>query len=316
MGTDLITSRQVIGWFYEKLSMVNESYLNQIAMPIKSDQMEEEYAWLGMTPAMREWVGGRQAKGLRQFDFKIPNIEFEATLPIKKRHMKLDKSGQIRTRINELAMRAAMHPAKLTFKRMLAGASSLCYDGQYFFDTDHVSGDSGTQSNKIQIDISALPVSTHGTPAAPSAAEFSHAIIDAITAMMAFKDDQGEEVNDLAGQFLVMVPLKYMKAAGFAVSGEKLEQGDTSAVGVVEGVQVTVRASAKLTALGNKFQVYRTDGETKPYILQEESDGVELDAIAEGSELEFKTRTHEYGAFWSGNVGYGYWQHAIEVELV
>jgi len=28
-----------------------------------------------------------------------------------------------------------------------AGVSSLCYDGQNFFDTDHEEGDSGVQSN-------------------------------------------------------------------------------------------------------------------------------------------------------------------------
>ena len=32
---------------------------------------------------------------------------------------------------------------------MIAGESSLCYDGQYFFDTDHSDGASGTLSNSI-----------------------------------------------------------------------------------------------------------------------------------------------------------------------
>ncbi len=35
-----------------------------------------------------------------------------------------------------------------------------------------------------------------------------------------------------------------------------------------------------------------------------------IKAVAEGSELEFNENKHRYGVDWSGNVGYGYWQHA------
>ena len=40
-----------------------------------------------------------------------------------------------------------------------------------------------------------------------------------------------------------------------------------------------------------------------------------MSAVAEGSELEFKEFEHHYGLYASGNVGYGMWEHACEVEL-
>jgi len=64
----------------------------------------------------------------------------------------------------------------------------------------------------------------------------------------------------------------------------------------------------------SKFSVYRTDGRTKPFIRQEEVP-VQVSAVAEGSELEFKEFEHHYGLYASGNVGYGMWEHACEVEL-
>jgi len=40
-----------------------------------------------------------------------------------------------------------------------------------------------------------------------------------------------------------------------------------------------------------------------------------VDAIAEGSELEFKEDVHQYGIKAMRNVGYGYWQKACLVTL-
>ena len=38
-----------------------------------------------------------------------------------------------------------------------------------------------------------------------------------------------------------------------------------------------------------------------------------MDAIAEGSELEFREKKHQYGVKAMRNVGYGYWQRACLV---
>ena len=60
-----ITSRQVIGWFYEALdTAVDATWLDQVSSYFRSDQKSEEYPWLGQVPKMRLAVGGRQATGL------------------------------------------------------------------------------------------------------------------------------------------------------------------------------------------------------------------------------------------------------------
>ena len=51
-----------------------------------------------------------------------------------------------------------------------------------------------------------------------------------------------------------------------------------------------------------------------PFIRQQEMP-VQVDAIAEGSELEFNEKKHHYGVSASRNVGYGYWQHACLLQM-
>ena len=63
-----------------------------------------------------------------------------------------------------------------------------------------------------------------------------------------------------------------------------------------------------------QFAVFRTDGQVKPFIRQEE-EGVTVSAIAEGSEEEFKNNRHLYGVKALRNVGYGYWQDACLVTM-
>ena len=49
-------------------------------------------------------------------------------------------------------------------------------------------------------------------------------------------------------------------------------------------------------------------------ILQEE-EGAKVEAVAEGSEEEFKNNRHLYGVRCIRNVGYGMWQHAARATL-
>lgn len=311
---DLITSRAIIGMFYEMLEQGATGWSNALSFVAGSDQASEKYAWLGQAPAMREMIGGRQAKGLSEQEIEIINKEFESTLKVKTRDLRRDKTGQLRIRIGEQVDRANAHWASLLSVLISNGASQLCYDGQYFFDTDHVEGDSGAQSNKITSDISTLAVSNHGAILSPSTAEMSECIMLAIQQMYGFKDDQGQPINENARNFMVMTPINLWKPAAAAANNQVIDGGDTNTLVQMGGYNIEVVANARL-ANSAKFSVYRTDGRAKPFIRQEEV-ATEVSAIAEGSELEFKHREHHYGLYAAGNVGYGMWQHGVELEML
>lgn len=313
MGMERLSSRAVIGMFYEALQQASgASWVDAVSNYFESDQASEEYPWLGQVPTLREWIGGRHAKGLNTFGLTIENLHFEATLEILLKHLRRDKTGQIMVRIGELADRSQTHWARLLSTLILGGESQVCYDGQYFFDTDHAEGDSGAQSNKITTDISALPASVHGAATAPSPEEMQQAIIRSVTTMGAFRDDQGEPMNETARQFLVMVPFSLLPAAQTALTMPR--QTGVSEVVLPDDVQVRVASNVRLTWT-DKFLTLRTDGRVKPFIRQEE-EGVQIKAKAEGSEFEFDNDAHQYGIDTWRNAGYGRWQYACLNQLV
>jgi len=209
-------------------------------------------------------------------------------------------------RVRELAERTNAHWASLLSALLIAAESSVCYDGQYFFDTDHVEDDSGSQSNDLTSDIT--------TTTAPTAGEMETAILKSIEAILGFKDNQGEPMNEGARMFEVMVPVPFMSAAAGAIGSQIIVDSSTSrtnrilTLGSLGGFQVALRVNPRLTWT-TKFATFRADGQTKALIRQEE-EGVTMTAIAEGSELEFKERKHHYGVKAIRNVGYGYWQRA------
>lgn len=310
MGAEFLSSRAIIGNFFWRLEQnIGARWIDLVSMLFQSDQESETYNWLGMAPAMRRWVGGRNPKGFRKNGITITNLEYEATMEVLRKELRRDKWTQIRTRINEMADRANAHWASLLSALIIAGETDLCYDGQAFFDTDHVEGESGTQSNDITYNV--------GTPTAPTAAEMELAIFSAITQMLSFKDDQGEPMNEGATAFRVQVPIPLFPSALAAVKSATIVDASGSRQNTLAASEFSLEVdpNTRLTpSWTDKFAVFRVDGNVKPLIRQEE-EPVDISAIAEGSELEFKENLHWYGTNATRNVGYGYWQQACLVTL-
>ncbi len=305
------SSRAIIGSFYNRLESTQPpAWVPRIAMRMDSDQPSETYKWLGMVPAMREWVDGPNAKGFTSNGVTIENKLFEASVAVNIDDIRRDKSGQFMARINELPGRAQQHRAKLLSDLIIAGESTACYDGQYFFDTDHSEDDSGTQDNDLVFDIS--DNGTSGTATAPLANTIQGAVLKAVQAIMGFKDNKGQPMNEGAFEFDVMVPATYMGETIKALTMPLVGGGDSNVL-LSNAFRLTPVINPRLTWT-TKLAVFRTDGATKPFIEQVEQDPM-IDAIAEGSEREKLTREHLYTVTRIGNVGFGYWQHACLVTL-
>lgn len=309
-----LSSRAIIGEFYKRLNEnTGMEWITAISNYFTSDQDTEEYAWIGQSPVMREWVGGRHAKGFTSNGITIENKHFEATIDIPLKHLRRDKTGQVKVRIGELATRTNSHWALLLSQLITQGENVDCYDGKKYFAEDHKEGRSGTQSNKITFDLANAAVNgSVGTADAPTEAALREAILAGIQQIIGFKDDQGEPMNENASQFLVMVPVKLWFVAKAALAVPLSVGGSTNPVKVLADLDIAVAANPRLT--GNKIYVFRADGDVKAFIRQEET-AVQVKAKAEGSEYEFDHDAHQYGVDSWRNVGYGYWQHACQVTL-
>lgn len=118
----------------------------RVATLVPSSTRSEEYGWLGQFPRLREWIGDRQIKAMAQFAYTIKNKSYEGTVGVDRDDISDDQYGVYRPLFAELGFAASVHPDELVYGLLAAGFTTLCYDGQYFFDTDHPVG-SGTVSN-------------------------------------------------------------------------------------------------------------------------------------------------------------------------
>ncbi|HDL6009885.1 TPA: Mu-like prophage major head subunit gpT family protein [Mannheimia haemolytica] len=133
---------------------VLEPQWGTVAMKVSSSTATNTYAWLGQFPKMQEWVGDRQIKNMQAQGMTIENKLFESTVAVPRTAIEDDQVGLFTPMVKQAAQSAAELPDDLVFSLLKKGKTTLCYDGQNFFDTDHPvyqnvdgTGTSKTQSN-------------------------------------------------------------------------------------------------------------------------------------------------------------------------
>ncbi|MDR1350829.1 MAG: Mu-like prophage major head subunit gpT family protein [Zoogloeaceae bacterium] len=137
---------------------------NKIARLIRSSGKSNTYEWLSQFPAFREWVGARQHKALKETAYTVVNRKFETTVDVQRTDMEDDNIGQYGALAESAGQSASDLKNDLVFQALAAGFASTCYDGQYFFDTDHPvypnedgSGEAASVSNVLELAVDEDP---------------------------------------------------------------------------------------------------------------------------------------------------------------
>lgn len=113
------------------------SVWNRLAMEVTSTGKQEIYGWLGANTRFREWIGDRQVQNFSTHDWTIKNKLFENTIGVYREDIEDDSYGLYQPLFSQLGVDAKTHADELVFALLKNGFTGLCYDGQYFFDTDH-----------------------------------------------------------------------------------------------------------------------------------------------------------------------------------
>jgi phage major head subunit gpT-like protein len=278
------------------------TFFGDLATRIQSNSDSETYKWLGSVPRMREWGTGRVARGVNTESYSVENLKYEATLEVDRDEIADDKTGQIRIRIGELAERAATHKDYLLAQLLLNGETSGfdSYDGLPFFATNHVSGSSGSQSNKLESDAI--------DPDDPTTDEFLGGLKAAIAAMMGYKDDQGDPMAISATGLVCIVPTTLYLTALEAVNATLI----SSTTNVLSGA-ARVIAFPWLTDQ-SKWYLLKTDGVVRPFIFQDR-EAAEFSALTEDSDEGFRREKFLYGVRARYRMTYGYWQFAVRTDF-
>lgn len=113
------------------------SMYGSVATTVTSTTRENEYGWLGKFPRFREWVGDRVIASLQKHGYSIRNKSYENTIEVDRDDFDDDNLGIYAPVFTQLGMSATTFPDELVWPMLPAGFSTPCYDGQYYFDTDH-----------------------------------------------------------------------------------------------------------------------------------------------------------------------------------
>lgn len=275
--------------FFEALDAAVGDY-ERIATIIGSESDEESYPWLGAVPAVREFKDERMPLGMLEHNYSIRNKTWESSIAVERAAIEDDKYGQIKLRITSLAHEVRRHVDGLVFALLRDGFNTKCYDGHYFFDTDHADGGSESQSNKgtSSLDASALQ--------------------NAITAMMKYKDDRGGYLGVIPDLLVVPPDLQWTAMELLESAYWPDSQANHKVANNVLKGRLDLLVSPYLTDTGDWF-VLSTRGIVKPIILQTRTP-VEFAALEADSESGFMRDQYVYGMRARYNAGYSLWQLA------
>jgi hypothetical protein len=271
-------------------------YYPNLCTVVTSKGADERYAMLGRVPAIREWIGDRSIKQMAAADWTVVNRPWEVTVGVDKFDIDDDRLGMYGPLLEQLAANAARHPDKLVWDLMVAGETGVCFDAQCFYDTDHVWGDSGSQSNDLTY------AAADGTT--PTATEFKLAYNAALKAMQTFKDNNGNLINgyviDEATSILVVVPPDLLQVAHDALTVRTQSAGGENWV-----LSAPRILSCALLTDATKFYIHKVDEPLRPFIFQQrmplkrEMKGID---DLEFREVKFMTEARyeaAYGVWWT-----------------
>ena len=109
----------------------------RVATIVPATTKQQKYGWLGKFPNVREWIGPRAVQNLAQHDYAITEKPWELTIGVDRDDVETDNLGIYTPMFTEMGQSTGAHWDLLVFALLKAGFATNCYDGQFYFDTDH-----------------------------------------------------------------------------------------------------------------------------------------------------------------------------------
>ena len=264
----------------------------QTAMLVPSGSSQNDYNWLSAFPRMRKWIGEKAVKSLEAFKYSIVNDDWEATVEVNRNHIDDDQLGIYAPQAQMAGFSARQLPDEIVSDLKNNAFASLCYDGQFFYDTDHpVAG--ASVSNKLTVALSA---------ATPAAALASYGA--ARTAIMNFKDDEGRPLALIPN--VLEVPPALESVALTLINSDKLNDNSPNPYKDT----ATVLVNPRLTSSTAWF-LHVTNMPVKPFIYQERKAPVFVEQTDPQADDVFNRKLFKFGAEARAAGGYAFWQMSV-----
>lgn len=272
-----------------------ETNWQKVAMEVPSTTSQNDYSWLSSFPSMREWIGDKVLRSLEAFNYTIKNKDWEATIRVNRNDIKDDNLGIYGPQTQMAGESAAQLPDDIVFNLLGNGFINKCYDGQYYFDTDHpvkkLDGSVESVSNKGTMKLSFATL---------AAAQASLGVAD--LALIEMKDDEGRTLNIKPNLLVVGTGMKQI--ANTLMTTDRLEDGKPNPYKGAYEVLVEPRLPRNFWALMD------TKKAVKPIIYQPREKPEFVSQTTMESDSVFLRKEFLFGAEARANGGYGFWQLA------
>ena len=265
------------------------SLWEKTTMKVPSGSSQNDYTWLSRFPKMIKWLGSKTVKVLKAFTYTVVNDDYEATVEVDRNDIEDDSLGMYGPQAMEAGFSSKQLPDELDAELKNDAFTNLCFDGQYFYDTDHsVAGSS--VSNKGTAALSA--VNKAGVAASYGAARL---------AIMNFKDDEGRPLG-LIPNLLEVGPA--LEATGKLIcNNPKLEDDKPNPYHGTAELLVNPRLTSS-----TQWMLHVTNRPLKPFIYQERKAPVFVQQVNPDSDDVYLRKKFKFGAEARAAGGYGLWQ--------
>lgn len=260
------------------------TYYDQIATTVPSNTREQNYAWLGQMPRMREWIGEREKQKMLASSYSILNKHFEMTVTVNRDDIEDDTYGVTAPWFSNMGECAKTHPDELVFQALMSGFENKCYDEKPFFASDHKNG-------KI----------TYSNLGSEKLSETSY--LKGRTSIMSLVGDNGKSLN-LIPDLLVVSPTNEMEARRI-LEADMIDGSTNILKGTAKILVVPMLAEKK-----DQWYLLCTNKFLKPIIYQVRTPIKLVKKTNDTDDNVFMQNEFVYGADGRCNVGYGFPQMA------
>ncbi len=273
--------RNIISWF-ELISQMESSATGA-----------EQYFFREELAKMREFKGEHIFRTAGFLGFLLANKTWSDAVRVPIEAIADDTYGKYNGLVEEMGEAGAMLPDDLGLTLVEGGEAAVCYDGQFFFDTDH----------PVSFFDSSLGVQANLLTTKPLTAANLQI---AIAAMAAFKDATGRRMKIRPN--ILMVPSGLEVVARQLTEAALLGGGDTN---VLTNFGLKVLVNGDLSSQDDWY-LLATTRRVKPFIMQTR-EKVKITRLDRPQDVVEK-REAKYIADGRANAGYGRWQLALKAK--
>jgi len=272
-------------------------FADKIATQRPSSTRQNTYAWMAKLPTLREWVGERVVNAIASHTYTIENKDFELTLELDRNDILDDQYGLFNPVAEEIGRSSRKWPDQQLVKLIKAGTTTLCHDGQNFFDVDHPV-DRYTPSLGIQSNLFNLVLNPDNYSALR-------------TAMMTWVGEDQQPMG--VSPNLLVVPPQLEQMARLILHADFIAPQKLAGETQVGTNTNTLKGTADLLVIPElageprAWYLLDTTRVIKPFVFQLRQAPNFVQYTDTKAESVFRRKKFVYGVDARGNAGFGLW---------